>query len=336
MVEDRLHQTAQGGARLDTEFVHQAVARPFVHAERLRLPAAAVQGDHQQVVEPFPHGVIGGELHQLAGDLAVAPGAQIRVVHHLQRGQPVFLELGRLARADVAEHAALQSRAAPQRQRPAQQLTGLPRVGGQDPPGLVGQVLEARGVRFDGRELQGVAARGRHDPRMVCVLFVLFSVPALRSGQQPAQPGHMELQRVRRVGGRVLAPQLVDEPLYGDVVPGLHHQCPQQRTLLGTCGNDPQTGPFVLDFHETEQAELHLIPSHTLASAGVGRPRVGGSPKGSGGVHRARRGERSGRVPFDLPQQRPGIVLEVEVTAVEDAQAQKVLGVFLPAGHPRR
>ena len=76
------------GRRIEAELVGEHGARARVHAQRVGLAAAAVQGDHQAAGEPLAQRVLVGRALQLADRLAVAAEGEQGVEAGLQRLQP--------------------------------------------------------------------------------------------------------------------------------------------------------------------------------------------------------------------------------------------------------
>lgn len=110
-------------------------------------------------------------------------------------------------------------------------------------------------------------------------------VPAPRTGQEPPQARDLVVQRRHRVGGRVVAPQRLDEAV------GRHHGAPrsqergEQEPLAGTWGG-PINAIVVVDHDRSEHPVAHvtsslpriLAPGHVPVSHG---PVVSRQPDGS-------------------------------------------------------
>jgi hypothetical protein len=77
---------------VDAELVGQQVADMTVGGERLRLPAAAVERQHELAVQPFPQRVLGGQLVEFGGQRVVPAERQVGVDPGFHRGQPQFLQ----------------------------------------------------------------------------------------------------------------------------------------------------------------------------------------------------------------------------------------------------
>ena len=79
---------------IDAELIGEQVAGTPVGGQRLGLPAAAIQRQHELAVQPLPQRILGGQLLQLAGERVVPAKRQVRVDPRLQRGEPQFLQAG--------------------------------------------------------------------------------------------------------------------------------------------------------------------------------------------------------------------------------------------------
>ena len=152
--------------------------------------------------------------------------------------------------------------AAPQRQRLAQQ-PGRPfvRSRAQGRSALVAQALEADQVHRLGRQVERVAGRARHEQ-------------ALR--QHLAQHRDVDLDHLRCARGRILAPEVLDEPADRHRAVGVEQQPRQERTLRPAAERDGQ--PVALDLQGTEHsdgqcgAHYAFTPIATMYSACISRP----------------------------------------------------------------
>ena len=154
-LQDALLELAQAGARVHAEFVGEQAAGVGVDGEGLRLPAAAVQGQHQQLAQPLAQRVGGGEGGQLGDGLRVAALLQVHVEAGFQELEPPLLQPDALGLGVRARHPG-QRLAVPQGQRPAQDLA------------RVAQVAGAAGLLRLGGELlgDGQVQRGLGRPRI--------------------------------------------------------------------------------------------------------------------------------------------------------------------------
>ena len=115
-----------------------------VGVERLGLAAAAVQREHALGVQPLAQRVLGQQRVDLADELVMAPGGEVRVDRELRGGEPQLLEpadlrVGERLVGDVRERIA-----AEQRERLARRARRAPGRGRAR--GLGDQPLEAADV----------------------------------------------------------------------------------------------------------------------------------------------------------------------------------------------
>ena len=167
-----------------------------VGLQRVGLPARAVEREQQLGAEALAERVLGHELLELGHEHGVAAERELRVDAQLDRLQPQLAEMGgcggdRLA-GEVGERLA-----APERERLVEQRHRLGRLGGAGRVDEAAELVEVELARLDA---QHVAGRPRGE-----------AVAQLR-----AQAQHVVLQRAVRGGGRLVAPDEVDQPLGRD------------------------------------------------------------------------------------------------------------------------
>jgi hypothetical protein len=204
--------------------------------QRLGLPAAPVQRHHQQRAQPLPQRVLDHQPAQLGHALGVPPQPQLGLQPGLQYGQPLLVEL----RGEVTQHVARrvgQGRSAPQRQRLAQQRARfLVRRG----PGGRDQAAEAVQVDLVGLDVEQVPGAHPTDRDTV---------------EQAAQPVHVHLEVLPRRARRLLAPDRLHQPGYGDQPARLQQQRGEHVALLGRAEvQRPAAGPRL---DRAEQPEFH-------------------------------------------------------------------------------
>jgi hypothetical protein len=163
LAEDRRLQLAQLRARLHADLVEQLAVRLAVGLQRLRLPAAPIQREHQMLHELLARRMLGHQVLQLADDVALAPGRQVGLQPRLQRRQALLLQPRDLGRRERLRREIGKRRPAPQPQRLAQHLGRLRRLAvRQRLPPAANELLEARRVELFGLHVEPVAARCRN------------------------------------------------------------------------------------------------------------------------------------------------------------------------------
>ena len=224
--KDRPLQLLERRTRLDPELVDEGSARILVRVQGLRLPARPVQRRHQIPPQTFAERVLGDECLELADQLVVAPEREVGVDPELDRCQPDLLEPGdrRLGEALVGE--VRERRAPPQRQRVAQPLRRVGRqAAGEQAPPLVHQPLESVEIELVGLDPDDVAGRsGRQH--------------VLR--KRLAKSRDVDPQRGGGALGRVLAPELVDQPVSGNDLVGVEEEHGEKRTRLAARPGKPR------------------------------------------------------------------------------------------------
>ena len=120
--EDRRVQLLQLAARLDAELLDEHAACVLVGIERLGLPARPVQREHQLAPEPLAQRVLFDESLELPDESEMARGVEVGLDPLLQRREPELFEPGDLRLRERLVRELRERRAAPERQRLAQEL----------------------------------------------------------------------------------------------------------------------------------------------------------------------------------------------------------------------
>ena len=118
-------QPLQPRTRLDPQLLAQHPPGPPESLQRLRLTAAAIQGQHQLAPQPLPERMLLQDLADPVDRLGVLPHRQGRLELLLERVGPQRLQAGGLCADPAAVRQALQRPPAPQRQHPGDQVGGL-------------------------------------------------------------------------------------------------------------------------------------------------------------------------------------------------------------------
>ncbi len=223
--EDRALELAQLLARLDAELLDERRARIAVRRERLRLPAGAVQREHQLGARPLAQRVGLDERLELPYPLGVVAQGELRLHELLGGGQPKLLQAGDLRLRERVVGEVGQRGAAPQREPLPEQLGRAVRHSVRKRRAALGeQALEARGVHLVRVDVDHVSALLRDDQTV--------GARAAARLERLAQPRDVHLEALRGRGRRMLVPELVDQPVARDELVGVKEQDRQDRPLL--------------------------------------------------------------------------------------------------------
>ena len=154
--------------------------------------------------------VLRDERLELARDLGVAPQREVGLDAALERHEPELLEAGDLGLGErlVGE---VRERGSPPQRKPFPQKGGgaLRVAAGKSAAALLHERLEPVQVEVAVLQLDDVAWIARRDRS---------------AAERLAKVGDVALQDVRRCLGRVVAPELVDQPVAGDNLAGMREQ----------------------------------------------------------------------------------------------------------------
>ena len=201
----------QLAARIDAELVGEAPPGLAEDAQRLGLPAAPVQGDHQQPGGLLAQRVGGRERGQLGHRRGGLPLGEQQIGPLLDRrgaqlGEPPPLRLG-----ERAGHPGVRQ-AAPERKRLVHRPRRAAQVAGRAQPARRAEApLEMLRVESAGTEPEQVAAApGDEHPRRRPARPVRVSARPVRF-EHPAQTRHIGVNAAFRAGRRLVSPDRVDQ-----------------------------------------------------------------------------------------------------------------------------
>ena len=141
----------------------ERAARVLVDAEGLRLASGAIQGKHQMGAQTLPGRMAIDKCLNLADDLGVAAGLEVRVDSLLDHRKPLLLQSRDLGLCERLEFEVGQRSAAPEIEcfpHHGRALYGLGcRAGSRD------QVTKARQIDLVGCDRECVSGRLRHEHR---------------------------------------------------------------------------------------------------------------------------------------------------------------------------
>ena len=252
MPQHGLLQLPEPRPRLEPQLVVQHPPPRAVGLQRVRLPAAAVEREHQLGPQPFAHRVPQHLQLQLGHQRAVPAQREVGVDAVLDGAQPQLVQPGGLGPGERRVRHVGERRALPQLQRAAQHRGGLLGiVAVERGPPLLGQPDELLRVDAAGLDRQLVAARRRDQDRS------RRPARAVRFERAP-EVGDEDLHRGRCPGRRVLRPQVVHDLVQRHHPAGPHQERRQRRPLLAAAQLHPLAVAPRLDL--AEQPELDQRP----------------------------------------------------------------------------
>jgi hypothetical protein len=194
---------------LDAQLPNEDAAGVGERAQRLGLPPAPVQRQHQLPAEPLSERVLPSHLGQLRGRLGGPAEFEQDVEVLLDRGQPLLPQPGpddlRPGAGNAVERDALPQpqRRLQRRRRPGQVAVPARLAGGGQPSG---EQLRVELARCQPQQISPAAGQ-QHLARR--------PVRPPRVKRRP-QPGDVNVQRVHRPGGQLAAPDPVDQLIARD------------------------------------------------------------------------------------------------------------------------
>ena len=225
LAEDRGVHSAQERARLEAELFDEELAPFPVGLERLRLPARAVEREHQLRPQPLAQRIRADEPLELGHELGVLADRELRLGALLEEGEAELVEPRDLLLRERLVAELGQRLAAPEGERLVEERRpahGLAR------PRLVDEAPHAGQVELLGLEPDDVAGRARLD--------------RVRAERLPQLRDEV---LERRDGGRrrIAGPERLDEPVDRDDPTGLEQQQREERPLLRAAERDRLAAP---------------------------------------------------------------------------------------------
>jgi hypothetical protein len=164
VAENRLLEPAQGCARLEPELLHQEVSSLAIDLERFRLPAGAVEGEHELAAHALVEGMLDDEALELGNERRVLAEREPGVDQLFLGDDSQLFEAGSLEENEGLEGEIGERRPAPERERLAEPLDALRGVGFASC--LLEQTLEAKQVDLVSLDLEQVARGLRAHDRL--------------------------------------------------------------------------------------------------------------------------------------------------------------------------
>lgn len=146
--QDVTLEVAQGGRRLETELVGEALSEALVEPEGLDLPSAASEGPHELRVGPLTEWMGGNDALEHAHGLGAAAQCEQRFDAVLDSRLSELLETSRLGSGDVVVSELGERWTPPQFQGLVEDLERSRWVHGQGHSCLIHQLAELQGVEL--------------------------------------------------------------------------------------------------------------------------------------------------------------------------------------------
>jgi hypothetical protein len=241
LLEDLLLEPAQLGARRLSELAVERVAQAAVCGQRLGLPAAAIQREHQVAVEALAQRMLVDEPLEPRHGRCVVAERELRLQRQLERLEAA---LGELRDVGLRERRVAQVGqrilGAPQGQRVGEQARRRASVArAQALPPRVDERAEAVDVELVGLQLEHVGrALGLQD----------------RVRERPPQTRDVDVDGLRRLVRTGLGPQHLDELLGRDGLVAVEQERGQELSRLAAADRERLTG--AARHERAEEAEL--------------------------------------------------------------------------------
>ena len=225
-------------------------AKGLERLQRLSVPAAAVEGQHQLASRPLPERMAVDQRIELGHELRLASEGQLGVDAVLEAGEllldkPCFLRPGEGLRELRERHAV------PQVEPPVQLSRRVLR------PAVRERFASARMQRLERVQIEGVSVEVEQVPRR--------PRPDQLARELLAKLGDEDLHHLGCALRHLLAPEPVDEAIHGHDPAGLQQQKPEQRLLLAAAQVDAR--PAVFRFERSKNRELHVPPGDPFLRA---------------------------------------------------------------------
>ena len=221
MEKNPLVEPLQGRRRSEAELVREQAVELLIDAQRIRMPAAAVQRDHLQLARALAERIRADRRLDKRQGLPVPAQCQLRDGELLDRVQPKILQPADGVPGELLEGKVRQRLTPPELQRLPEQRSSPLRIVRSVAASLRDEALEQQRVYRIGVGLDQVA-RCAGDDRPL-------SPDRL---ERLSKPGHIDLDRVRRGTGRVVGPDQLDQAVGRDDLAGVQEQDREQRALL--------------------------------------------------------------------------------------------------------
>ena len=248
-------------ARVDPELVHERRARSGVGVERLRLPARAVEREHQLAAQALPQRLLADERLELADELRAAAALELGVEPRFERGKPELLEPRDLGLRPRLVREVSQGGAAPELERCGE----LGRALGRGELRRRGEpALEVGAVERVGRKVEPVAARlggDRLRPERLAELRDVALDRGLWPPRRPLRPERLDQRIARHRPPALQGQESQDGPLLAaaerqrNAVPP-RRQRAEKSELDAAAGRHPSWRPTLAPSSEHEKSPV--------------------------------------------------------------------------------
>jgi len=258
LVEDRVLKLLKLAARLQATGLNQPRAGPIIDVERVQLPSAPVQPEHQLRRQVLAGRLSSGSGLEFRDDLAVPPAGEFGIEQFLDHDKVRVLhgtDIGpRGARLDQVH----EDRAPPHAERAAQlPPRGLPVAAGgmrSAPFGVAGEQVHVDAARLDVQQVPGRV--GEQHGRVGATAV---------AGQHVPQARRRILQHLPRGRRNTIGPEGFQQFARRHHPVGSQQQHAQHRALLDAAQRHDRA--LVNDFQRTQDVELHVASPHPRRSS---------------------------------------------------------------------
>ena len=255
----------QVAAWVDAEFLGQHASAGREYLQRIALPPASVQRDHQQAAHPFPQRVIRHHGGQVRHDFLVLAQREQDVGTFFRGHRPQLAQARPLSFREGPGHPGERD-APPQAQRRVQRVHRAGRISALTQPTGPGQMLlEGNGVRLARHQVEHIASpRGNKHPARPAQRPVRFD--------DAAQTRDIGVNAALGAGRRILPPDRVDKLAAGDDPVRPHREDAEDGLLPGL--PDSQLLVAVPGRYGAEHADTQHHGLADLPLAGPTHPNV--------------------------------------------------------------
>ena len=234
-------QRFQFSSRINPQFAVEDLARLLVHVEGLGLPSRTVERQHQARVEDLAQRHFANEPSKVGDELQMTTTGELGIDPPFEGDGPKFVEPCTVSSSRVGSCEIRERGAAPQGERDRQGIGGGLRIANGECSGRLGKEgLEAPEIDVAFLGAQPVAVRLRLDAG---------------DAECPTQARHVDPNRVPRTGGRIVAPDLIDEVVRRDGLADVQDKERENRPLQ--IAADLDAAAWSDDFERAQDLELH-------------------------------------------------------------------------------